>query len=213
MLVKCKKEKQETSLFKCAGCKITVYCSKECQKSSWKTGGHRSDCLQVQKSEHSAYFLYFVPSEHSSRELTRQMCIIEISELGLTFGALRFLNFVSIAELRRHMPGVSERLANDKKLSGILLKDAIIRVSFLSLPPTITVHSEETLPHELEEQWQRAQSQSIDAFYKTEDTFTTFGDRGNGLPSDFEVRALWGGLRPLSLVQPISPAIQLYCTW
>ncbi|KLO06524.1 hypothetical protein SCHPADRAFT_687509 [Schizopora paradoxa] len=48
----CHKNKRETQLFKCAGCKTTVYCSKECQTASWKTGDHKVQC----KLLHDAWY-------------------------------------------------------------------------------------------------------------------------------------------------------------
>ncbi|KAF8175907.1 hypothetical protein K438DRAFT_1847259 [Mycena galopus ATCC 62051] len=37
------------TLQKCAGCKIDLYCSKECQKSAWKT--HKPKCLLNQRAK------------------------------------------------------------------------------------------------------------------------------------------------------------------
>ena len=31
----------------CTRCKMTFYCSTECQKTHWKTGGHKQHCVAV----------------------------------------------------------------------------------------------------------------------------------------------------------------------
>lgn len=31
----------------CGGCKLIVYCSKECQAKHWKEGGHKQDCSKI----------------------------------------------------------------------------------------------------------------------------------------------------------------------
>lgn len=38
----------------CGGCKITYYCSSDCQEEHWKKGGHKTYCLALQKSQGSA---------------------------------------------------------------------------------------------------------------------------------------------------------------
>lgn len=32
----------------CGGCKVTRYCSKECCRRDWKTGGHKKECQEIQ---------------------------------------------------------------------------------------------------------------------------------------------------------------------
>lgn len=39
---------------KCTGCKVTRYCSKDCQGTHWKTGGHKKWCKNLQKNASQA---------------------------------------------------------------------------------------------------------------------------------------------------------------
>jgi uncharacterized C2H2 Zn-finger protein len=44
----CQEDSQEQEqLLKCGACKKVFYCSKECQKTHWKQGGHREECAKV----------------------------------------------------------------------------------------------------------------------------------------------------------------------
>ncbi len=94
----------------------------------------------------------------------------------------KFINFVALAELRRHMPGVSQYLASDKNPSGIPLKDAFFTVSFLSLPPTITVRR------------------------------IVGGGDNDGLPVKFGIQSFWGGSRSMAafLEELIPSTIRLF---
>ena len=37
-------------MHKCSGCRHAYYCSKECQRTDWKQGGHKEECLGTQES-------------------------------------------------------------------------------------------------------------------------------------------------------------------
>ncbi|KAJ7761176.1 hypothetical protein DFH07DRAFT_957254 [Mycena maculata] len=40
----CSKVSEKSGFKRCAGCKYTSYCSRDCQKRDWKEGGHREEC-------------------------------------------------------------------------------------------------------------------------------------------------------------------------
>ena len=42
----CNKETERENMKKCAACKSVCYCSKECQRKDWHSGGHGCDCLR-----------------------------------------------------------------------------------------------------------------------------------------------------------------------
>lgn len=48
---KCLKPQDEVKFKKCSRCKVTVYCSKECQIEHWKQGGHHKQCQDVKASK------------------------------------------------------------------------------------------------------------------------------------------------------------------
>ena len=50
----CRKCTKETST-QCSGCKIVYYCSKECQKSSWKK--HKVDCDIMKQANRTLTYL------------------------------------------------------------------------------------------------------------------------------------------------------------
>ncbi len=130
--LKCEKKEQETLLFKCAGCKTAMYCSRECQTSSWKTGEHRLKCKEWQELWFRACCCFSFFLNMCSRT---QICVTEIvTGMGMSAGALMFLRLVALAELRRHMPGVSEHLATFNNPSGIPLKDAVFHGLFPQRP-------------------------------------------------------------------------------
>ncbi|KAJ7622630.1 hypothetical protein DFH06DRAFT_1305591 [Mycena polygramma] len=52
---------EKTAFKRCSGCRVNLYCSRECQKISWRTFDHRTKCVKIQ--EH--------PEPHSWR-LTEQ---------------------------------------------------------------------------------------------------------------------------------------------
>lgn len=56
----------------------------------------------------------------------------------------RFLTILALAELRRHMPGVSQHLESNDNPSGIPFKDAFFTI-FLRQPPTIKVRVRDLL--------------------------------------------------------------------
>lgn len=43
---KCLKPQSDVKFKKCSRCKVTLYCSKECQVVHWKQGGHHKQCQQ-----------------------------------------------------------------------------------------------------------------------------------------------------------------------
>ena len=44
----CQEHRQEQEqVLKCGACKKVFYCSKECQKTHWKQGGHREECPKL----------------------------------------------------------------------------------------------------------------------------------------------------------------------
>ncbi len=188
-----------------------MYCSRECQTSSWKTGEHRLKCKEWQELWFRACCCFSFFLNMCSRT---QICVTEIvTGMGMSAGALMFLRLVALAELRRHMPGVSEHLATFNNPSGIPLKDAVFTVSFLSVPPTITVRSGDSppkVPHEprlvLEED-EHDRKKCRDALRKYE---RIFSDPLNCLPAGFQVQSFWGGRWPVSSVQPIAPNAQLF---
>lgn len=108
----CKINQQEVNLFKCAGCKSSMYCSKECQKVSWSTGGHRTHCKVLQKS-------------------SIQTGTVMPPDSGM------FLTFVAISEGRRHMPvpGLSTHLASAETPLGIPAQRRVVH-RVLRPPPT-----------------------------------------------------------------------------
>ncbi len=126
--------------------------------------------------------------------------------MNMSPGALTFLNFVAITELRRHMPGVSEQLASGKNPSGIPLKDAFFSVSLTNFPATITVRAGDDSSNILNDS-EQVEGQPDDAFREFEQIF---GDQGDDLPPAFEVCHPRGGRKAVALVQPMSPCIQLF---
>ncbi|KLO18154.1 hypothetical protein SCHPADRAFT_993766 [Schizopora paradoxa] len=167
----CSKVKQEASLFLCAGCKSATYCSKECQAASWKMDeGHRTSC-----------------------KIKQEMWLT--SGAGLSSGAQTFLVTLALTELRRHLPGVSKNLASFSNPSGVPLKDAFFGVSFITFPPTITVHSKtspETVKCKNPPQSKR-------------DPGTPDGIRRE----DLEVSFNWGGTK-VTMEQPILRCVRLF---
>jgi hypothetical protein len=41
------RRQEQEKLLKCGACKKVFYCSKECQKTHWKQGGHREECSKL----------------------------------------------------------------------------------------------------------------------------------------------------------------------
>ena len=69
------------SLKKCSKCLLVFYCSKECQKSHWVSGGHRKVCIapKVRTSLSEGDRTDLDPVRHSDVTLT--MCLICLSEI------------------------------------------------------------------------------------------------------------------------------------
>ncbi|KAH8111184.1 hypothetical protein DFH11DRAFT_647325 [Phellopilus nigrolimitatus] len=76
----CMKVDGKVALLKCAGC-MTLYCSKACQTSAWKLGGHRIHFVEPDSDICSGLFL----SRHDSE----------------------FLNALATADVRRHQNSLS----------------------------------------------------------------------------------------------------------
>jgi MYND finger len=39
-------------LHRCTGCSVAYYCSRECQKQDWKSGGHKQTCTEYAAAGH-----------------------------------------------------------------------------------------------------------------------------------------------------------------
>jgi hypothetical protein len=64
----CAVETKEAVFFRCAGCLLTRFCSRQCQKQAWKQS-HRKLCKDVQRQHHSKRF---VLSDDISYKMTKQ---------------------------------------------------------------------------------------------------------------------------------------------
>ncbi|KAJ6471231.1 hypothetical protein C8R47DRAFT_746931 [Mycena vitilis] len=45
--IQCGEIRVKTELFRCGGCQVVYYCSPECQKQDWTSGGHRTHCNSI----------------------------------------------------------------------------------------------------------------------------------------------------------------------
>ncbi|KLO10954.1 hypothetical protein SCHPADRAFT_942429 [Schizopora paradoxa] len=110
----CDKDKMEAQLFKCAGCKTVIYCSKECQTASWKTGGHRTNCKVMQNAWYYS---------------------------GMKQPTDQFSYALALFEIHRHTPGVRKLIASPENPNGIPLSEAFFIVSYAFIPPGIHIKS------------------------------------------------------------------------
>ncbi|KLO18148.1 hypothetical protein SCHPADRAFT_131607 [Schizopora paradoxa] len=155
----CGKAEQEVSMFKCAACTSVYYCSKKCQTISWKNG-HREKCKKTEEVK---------------------------SVTGVGRPTDKFLYVVALAELRRHFPGVSKRIASTENPSGIPYDEAFFTVC-LSNPPTIKVRSIK----EVQRVDQRQKYDGQGGATIAEDVMAMLRHT-SGLPCRFEVLSYWGG--------------------
>ncbi|KAH8114135.1 hypothetical protein DFH11DRAFT_1743753 [Phellopilus nigrolimitatus] len=107
-----------THIFKrCAGCKISLYCSKSCQKVDWKTHGHRASCSGCSKGPNPDRF-------------------------GLEIMDRRLLTVFSSVEVRRHLRRL--RADSPQEYEDLLKHELVCDVSYSSVPPAVSIVSAET---------------------------------------------------------------------
>lgn len=113
-------------------------------------------------------------------------------------GGAIFQQIVALAEIRRHLPGLCKRLATMENTSGIPLKDALFMISYLSIPPTISVSTKSLSDTSRD-------SSCLDLGQPPQ-----AGDRDGMQPGWIEVILYWGGRSSLTLGQSIPPNVELF---
>ncbi|OBZ69914.1 hypothetical protein A0H81_10215 [Grifola frondosa] len=87
--VQCQKRANRKEFRRCSACLVTFYCSKECQKASWKEGDHKALCILQQRQRMEGK-----PMDISKRDIA-------------------FLQQLVVLESRRHLRYLRERARRD----------------------------------------------------------------------------------------------------
>ncbi|KAJ3514357.1 hypothetical protein NLJ89_g2432 [Agrocybe chaxingu] len=112
--VKCQKVDEKNNFMRCSSCSNTMYCSRECQITAWKEGGHKLVCKLKQKEMQEGRFQ-------------------SISE-----GDAAFFHHLATRDARHHLP-LLLRLAS-ASYPQLSLTDLIISIDYMKHPPKFTVY-------------------------------------------------------------------------
>ncbi|KLO16503.1 hypothetical protein SCHPADRAFT_995078 [Schizopora paradoxa] len=117
----CGKMDAKQNLQKCGGCKNVFYCSKDCQRTHWKQGGHRLTCKDT-------------PEEMRGYDRRDQ----------------RYRDFVTRFEVRRHMKGLRQQAVKKFNLKVSPPEENLsygCKIDYTSVPPTLSIFSLDDIPH------------------------------------------------------------------
>ncbi|KLO07329.1 hypothetical protein SCHPADRAFT_909584 [Schizopora paradoxa] len=118
----CKRSKKQLQapLFKCAGCEVATYCSKECQTTAWKRGNHKEKCKQMR----DPWFGFLKKKSAPSG----------------------FLQLLGAFELHRHLPGLMEQISKDFDLDTEKpFQNSLLILNFGRVPPVACLETVETV--------------------------------------------------------------------
>lgn len=130
----CKASSTTTQLRLCSDCKSTSYCSEECARVLWRSGGHKNSCSRFARREKGKFDLPSpCPPLIASPLRYRTVKIHNVSRR-------RFISALALYDLIRHAPGLRERIVLGA-ISQDTLASAGVSISYLTKPPALDVFS------------------------------------------------------------------------
>lgn len=127
---KCKKNNINGTFSKCAGCRRTFYCSKECQKVDWSKGGHRVDCKRwaiVEDGGMSLMLNFVTPGQKTDNPYRLAYLADRVIQKSVRFAAM-----ITSDQKSRYYPGLRSQL--DAKMPGHSMGQARLVAHPMSWP-------------------------------------------------------------------------------